>query len=159
MPRLLLLLLVLGAAALPLSGQGPAPECFDAAGYDDATRTILCDCGCHPQSVHECACGRADTMRNEIHSEMAQLCLSGDELIALYVERHGQQIRIAPPATGFNLVAWIGPPVGAFLVGGLLLLTIRRWSRQRQVEPPPPAAVADDDAYRRRLRETLEGME
>ena len=32
-------------------------------GYDEAINTILCDCGCHPQTVKECACGRAAEMR------------------------------------------------------------------------------------------------
>ena len=140
----------------------PAAECeFDAAGYGEATRTILCDCGCHPQSVHECACGRAAEMRDEIRRTMVEQCLTGDELVALYVERHGEQIRIAPTASGFNLVAWLGPLVGLGAAALSLLLLLRRWSRRAPGvgEPPPPAESVADDAYRERLRAALERLE
>lgn len=136
--------------------------CFDAAGYEDATRTILCDCGCHPQSVHDCACGRAAEMRREIHDEMTRDCLSGDALIALYIERHGEQIRIAPTGTGFNLVAWLGPLVGLLGATLVLFLVLRGWSRKRDPvheDDTPAAAVPEDDAYRDRLRDALENME
>ena len=37
----------------------PAAMAYDESEYLKAAETILCDCGCHPQSVADCACGRA----------------------------------------------------------------------------------------------------
>lgn len=106
-----------------------------AAEYDQAARTILCDCGCHPQSVHDCACGRAEEMRAEIAGEIAA-GKTGTQVIEAYVARHGEKILVAPPAVGFNLVAWLGP--GVLLVGAALGLTLvlKRWRR-----PETPAAA------------------
>ena len=134
---------------------------FDAAEYDTATRMILCDCGCHPQSVHACACGRAAEMRVEIHGLISQ-GLSGEEVITQYVDRIGHHIRIVPTTEGFNLVAWLGPLI-ALVTGSLLtLLLVRRWARpietdSGQTQAPPPAAV--EEVYQQRLRDALENLE
>jgi len=115
-----------------------SPDTLDrsqTAEYDQAAKTILCDCGCHPQSVHDCACGRAEEMRAEIAGEIAS-GKTGAEVIEAYVARHGEKILLAPPAAGFNLVAWLGP--GVVLVGAALGLTLvlKRWRR-----PEAPAAA------------------
>ena len=100
-------------------------------------------------------------MRVEIHGLISQ-GLSGDEVISDYVDRLGDQIRIVPTATGFNLVAWLGP-LAALLAGSLLtILLIRRWARPTGTDSTqaqaPPAADADD-AYQQRLRDALERLE
>lgn len=127
--------------------------------YDAAARMILCDCGCHPQTVHDCACGRAAEMRAEIR-RMADEGQDEAAIIARYVEQHGEQIRIAPPATGFNLLAWAGPALGLGLAGGLLVLTLRRWQRkaraQDSADPPQPPPI--DAAAEERLRQALGEM-
>jgi cytochrome c-type biogenesis protein CcmH len=123
-----------------------------AAEYDQAARTILCDCGCHPQSVHDCACGRAEEMRGEIAGEIAS-GKTGAQVIEAYVARHGEKILVAPPAVGFNLVAWLGP--GVLLVGAALGLTLvlRRWRRSRT--PAPAGAPPLDADWKERLDDAL----
>ena len=149
------------AASLLVSSLGAqeAPASFDQEGYEKATTTILCDCGCHPQSVHACACGRAAEMRDEMHGMIAS-GLSGDEVIAHYVEQGGEQVLIVPEAHGFNLLAWLGPLGGLLAASAVLLLVLRRWSGRRAaaIEPlaAPPAA---DDPYHDRLRDALERFE
>ena len=141
------------------AGAQETPAAFDTAGYEKATSTILCDCGCHPQSVHACACGRAAEMREEMHAMVAS-GMSGDEVIARYVERGGEQVLIVPEAKGFNLLAWLGPLGGLLAASAVLLLVLRRWSGRRAAEiesiAPTPAA---DDPYHNRLRDALERFE
>lgn len=134
---------------------------FDTTEYETATSMILCDCGCHPQSVHDCACGRAAEMRREIQGMIVR-GMSGEQVIAHYVDQVGDHIRIVPTAEGFNLLAWLGP-LAALLVGSLvMILVIRRWSRPAA----DPSAIVDeelppdaDDGYRQRLRDALENLE
>lgn len=130
---------------------------FDQAGFDEAAGQILCDCGCHPQSVAACTCGRAAEMREEIRGMIAS-GMSGRDVIDDYVARHGEKILIAPEATGFNLLAWIGPMF--LLLGGVasLFLLVRRWSRRRDAESDTvtPPAVDADDPYAARLRREIE---
>ncbi len=148
-----------GAAVLGVLlclGAGPLPPDVDRGEFEKAARVILCDCGCHPQSVYDCACGRAAEMREEIAAQIRK-GRTGDQVVADYVARHGEKILIAPKASGFNLLAWLGP--GFALVGGIagLFLAIRRWAREaaagaaRDTTP----SVAADDPYLARLERHL----
>ena len=74
-----LMLLLLASAGITTLAQG-----FDEPGYENAISVILCDCGCHPQSVKDCACGHAAGMRDEIRQEMS----------------------IDPPMTAQQLITW-----------------------------------------------------
>lgn len=143
---------------LPVPGQ--TSSSFDPAEFDKVARTLRCDCGCHPQSVQDCACGRAAEMRREIAAAL-EGGLRGDEVIARYVERQGEQIRLAPTARGFNLVAWLGPLLGLLLGCGALILLIRRWKRAQPVEQKSatPAISPADGTYYDRLRDALERMD
>jgi cytochrome c-type biogenesis protein CcmH/NrfF len=133
---------------------------YDEAEYDKAAERVLCDCGCHPQSVAACACGRAAELREEMRAMVAG-GMSGDEVIASYVAKHGEKILIAPDAKGFNLVAWLGP-LGRLLSGivGIVLL-VRRWGPKaaNQTDNEAKAELAPDDPYVSKLRRELEDMQ
>jgi cytochrome c-type biogenesis protein CcmH/NrfF len=83
--------------------------------------------------------------------------MSGDEIVAAYVARHGQKILVAPPATGFNLIAWVGPAIGILGAAVMIALMIGRWRRaSASLGAAAPPAAAPDDAYLARLRRELE---
>ncbi|HXV75220.1 MAG TPA: cytochrome c-type biogenesis protein CcmH [Candidatus Polarisedimenticolaceae bacterium] len=134
---------------------------FDDAAFNEAAGTILCDCGCHPQSVAACTCGRAAEMRDEIRTMVAS-GMTGRQVIDDFVARYGEKILIAPEATGFNLLAWLGPL--GLLVGGLaaLVVVVRRLSRRgpagHAADAPPAAPVAADEPYAARLRREVEEL-
>ncbi|HKQ60554.1 MAG TPA: cytochrome c-type biogenesis protein CcmH [Candidatus Polarisedimenticolaceae bacterium] len=153
MPRALALVAValVLAPAVAIELAGPAQQ-----EYEKAARTILCDCGCHPQSIHDCACGRAEELRQEIAGFVGQ-GMDGDQIIAHYVARGGEQVRIVPTARGFNLVAWVGPLAGLLLGLGATLLLARRWQRRSAPVGAPVAPSAPiDPTYLERLRREVE---
>ena len=129
-----------------------------SAATGNASSTILCDCGCHPQSVWDCACGRAAELRDEI-AGMIRTGRTGDQVIEEFVARQGEQVRIAPLARGFNLVAWLGPAFLFFGAAVAIVLVLRRWRRSAPAAPDaqtPVAAIDPDDPYLARLRDDLE---
>ena len=135
-----------------------AQTTYDDPEYVEAATTILCDCGCHPQSAHDCACGRATAMRAEI-AGMIATGMSGDDVIASYVAAKGEQIRIAPTATGFNLVAWLGPGILLVAAAVGLVLGLRRWNRREgsvDGDTEDPVVVDPDDPYLARVKKELE---
>jgi cytochrome c-type biogenesis protein CcmH len=130
---------------------------YDEAEYLKAAERVLCDCGCHPQSVAACACGRAAELRDEMRAMVAG-GMTGDEVIASYVAKHGEKILIAPDAEGFNLVAWLGP-LAMLLVGIVaIVLLVRRWSPKKGdgTDESPRPDLIPDDPYVTRLRRELE---
>jgi cytochrome c-type biogenesis protein CcmH len=146
--------LVLALAAL---GSGPAPADIAAEEYEKATRALLCDCGCNPQSIRDCACGRADELGAEI-ARMIRGGMTGEQVIADFVARKGEQIRVAPLARGFNLVAWLGPAILLIGAAVAVALVLRRWRREAPVEKPEASSppVSPDDPYLAKLRKDLE---
>ena len=123
--------------------------------YERAARAILCDCGCHPQSVLECACGHAQEMREAIAAEAAA-GKSAEAIIAGYVARSGESILVVPKAEGFNLLAWLGPGVGLLVAILGVAALVRRWKSRRPspaVETPSPPADADLARLRRAIDE------
>ena len=133
------------------------PEGAAGRAYERAATQLLCDCGCNPQSIKECACGRAEELRVSLAKDAAS-GKSGDQIIAAYVAKSGQKILVSPPASGFNLIAWTGPAIGVLGATVMIAFMIRRWQRtsaQLPAETVPPAS-ATDDAYLARLRRELE---
>jgi cytochrome c-type biogenesis protein CcmH len=133
------------------------PEGAAGKAYEYAATTLLCDCGCNPQSVKECACGRAEEMRVALAQD-AGAGKTGDAIVAAYVSKYGQKILVSPPASGFNLIAWTGPAIGVLSATVMIAFMLRRWHRASAAltqETIPPAS-AGDDAYLARLRKDLE---
>lgn len=133
------------------------PEGTAGKAYEFAATALLCDCGCNPQSIKDCACGRAEELRVSLAQD-AGAGKSGDEIVAAYVAKNGQKILVAPPASGFNLIAWVGPAVGVLAATIMIALMIRRWRRVSGAEPQDvvTAPSLEDDAYLSRLRKELE---
>lgn len=130
------------------------------AEYEIAAKTILCDCGCHPQSIFECACARAAEMRDEVRAVVEQ-GKTGEEVIAAYVAKYGEKIRIAPTSEGFNLLAWAGPGVGILTAALLVALLLRRWKAKAALEPAlaAPAPLAPGDPYAARLESEMKDLD
>ena len=139
-----------------ISAANPAALSPDAA-FQTAAKTILCDCGCHPQSVFDCACERAAEMRAEIRAR-ADRGESGVQIIAAYVAKYGEKIRVAPTSHGFNAVAWIAPGGGIVFAGLLIALLLKRWNRKHLGVPsaPPPSLPASDPYAERLAKEMRE---
>jgi cytochrome c-type biogenesis protein CcmH len=158
-------LLVIAMLPLALFAR-PVPPGVDAAQVEIAARQILCDCGCHPQSVHDCACGRAEDMWAELATEVASGGpdggpLTGEQVVAKWVAARGEIILVAPEATGFNLVAWLGPFVLLLGAAVTLTLVLRRWSAATVTDSSgsdPAAAANVDPSYRERIRRDVEEL-
>ncbi|HEU4400729.1 MAG TPA: cytochrome c-type biogenesis protein CcmH [Candidatus Polarisedimenticolia bacterium] len=87
---------------------------------------LLCYCGCAGLTVRTCTCGTADSVRREIAERLG----SGEtpqQVIEAFIARHGEQMRPAPPKSGFNLVGWVTPFALLLLAGGSLVALVRHW--------------------------------
>ena len=87
--------------------------------------------------------------------------MSGDDIIAFYVAKHGEKILIAPDAEGFNLLAWLGP-LALLLVGSVaIVFLVRRWAPKRGADTDEASGpdLSPDDPYVNKLRRELEDMQ
>ena len=102
---------------------------------------------CHT-TLDQSSSAVADRMRTFILGRIA----AGDtksEIKRKLVEDFGEQVLASPPKRGFNLLAWVLPPVLVVAAGAILAVLAVRWSRRRDATAPDDAAAPDPVLDRR----------
>jgi cytochrome c-type biogenesis protein CcmH len=143
-------------AATFLLGADPGGARFDNLGHK-----LMCRCGCN-QILLECnhvGCSYSEKMRQELMAAL-QGPDSDDLILQRFVQEYGGVVLAAPPATGFNRVAWITPfaALGAGIFA--VVYVVRRW-KLRQVRlaagaPAAPPVSIELEEFRERARKETE---
>jgi cytochrome c-type biogenesis protein CcmH len=107
---------------------------------------------CHT-TLDQSSSAVAVRMRTFIRARIA----AGDtksEIKSKLVDDFGEQVLASPPKRGFNLLAWVLPPILVVAAAGILAVLAVRWSRQRE-----PAAADEtpplDPSLDRRIDDEL----
>jgi cytochrome c-type biogenesis protein CcmF len=101
-------------------------------------KQLLCDCGgCPHEALETCTCSWAHNARDQVRKDLAA-GKSGAEIVTDYAAVHGSDAVIVQANKGMNRVLWAVPLGLAVVVGGVVVLRVRRWRR----------AAADADAAR-----------
>ena len=146
MKRLLLGVMLLLLAGVPGAiGQSAKTELADpvlATRFNTISDKLVCQCGCQMilRVCNHVNCPSAVPMRHEIEKQL-QEGKTDDVIVASFVSQYGMVVLSSPPATGFNLAAWVMPGFG-LLVGLFIVFTIvSRWASRRNVATAPAAPV------------------
>ncbi len=133
MKRLLLILLLMIAA--PLSAQdGPTPPLANVQLENPAQEAralalmenLRC-IQCQGQSIHDSDAPIAEAMRHEVRSRVVA-GQSDAEIEGWLIERYGDWVSFAPPASGSGLMLWLAP---LLLLGAALWLARGRFGKGR----------------------------
>lgn len=122
----------------------PAPAAAATPTVKEVGEALVCLCGCNSvlnQCPHQ-TCGFHD----EINALIAKEIAAGKDkptIVGGLVERYGVQVLAAPPAEGFNLVAWILPGVALLAGLAIVALAVRRMRRLASSSEPAPAPPVD----------------
>jgi cytochrome c-type biogenesis protein CcmH len=122
-----------------------------ATRFNKVSDDLVCQCGCN-MGLRVCNhenCPSAIPMRHEIETQLTAGA-DDDSIVASFVKQYGNQVLAKPPASGFNLAAYVMP--GFALVIGLFIVATfaTRWSNKRRFAAGPPSAVSPE------LRERIE---
>jgi cytochrome c-type biogenesis protein CcmH len=124
----------LALLAAPLSAQeGPPPPLANEQLADpeqearalDLMQRLRC-IQCQGQSIHDSDAPIAAAMRHEVR-ERIKAGQSEAEIESWLIERYGDWISFAPPASGGGLVLWVLP---VLLLGGALLVARGRFGKR-----------------------------
>lgn len=118
---------------------------------------LMCTCGC-AQMLMGCdhvGCPSRGEEMDRLRSSVAS-GLDDAAILDSFVAQYGTVVLSAPPAKGFDLVAWIMPfaVAGVALIGTILL--VRHWAKNQPRLAadgiPSPAQAVAEDAMRERIR-------
>ncbi len=113
-------------------------------------RRLKCTCGCNLDIF---TCRTTDftcTYSPELHKEVIALFQAGqtaDDIVAAFVAKHGEQILLAPPARGFNILGYVLPTVAVVLGAatlGFVLVRRHRLRLETQTATPGRSAGGSD---------------
>jgi len=146
---------VLSFAMANVAVAAPAPAQVNAIEKAIGNK-VYCMCGCNSM-LNQCPdlhCPVKAKMHQIIRTDLEQ-GKSEQATIQDLVNIYGEKVLAAPPASGFNLTAWILPGVG-LLIGLFLAITIvRRWRRPAVQAAASAAAPPADDSVRAAVEEEM----
>lgn len=160
--------IILSLAFLPLlaetfSGLYPLPVAFaqdsDTSRITDdqvnaIAKQMFCPV-CENTPLDVCPTQACAQWRELIRQKLAD-GWSEQQIMDYFVEQYGARVLSAPPARGFNWLAYLIPPI-AILAGLFILVrSLRSWKQPAaSAETLPPQPPAAQDEYARRLEEEL----
>ncbi len=104
----------------------------------EINKALICPV-CPGETIDQSQNALAKQMREAVREQL-EAGKTREEIIQFFVERYGEGVLAAPPKRGFNLVAWLLPPVA--ITGALLLLVfIVRGMTQRSLPPSQSQAA------------------
>jgi len=98
-------------------------------------------------------CSYSDRMRDELSTALTRGD-SDDLVLQAFVQKYGPTVLAAPPAAGFNLVAWVMPFAVFFSAMGFAVLVVLRWKQRVPTAAPAPDSPELDAMRLRARRET-----
>jgi cytochrome c-type biogenesis protein CcmH/NrfF len=114
---------------------------------------LMCVCGCNQVliSCNHVGCSYSHDMIKQLDERVARN--EPDDLtVQAFVQEYGPTVLSAPPAKGFNRVAWVMPVVVPLVALGIFWEVIRRW-RQRSALVAASGPKISPDLLARAQRE------
>ncbi|MEE8363395.1 MAG: cytochrome c-type biogenesis protein [Dehalococcoidia bacterium] len=139
--------------ASPAAAQGPGT---DTAGPDQdralerraqkLEKQLICPV-CPGETLDQSFVDIAQDMKRIIREKLSAGETEG-EILDYFVARYGDEVLAAPPKSGFNLIAWVAPPIGIALGLVAVVLILRQMRRPgAHVPAGGPAPGADLAPY------------
>ena len=106
-------------------------------------RAIMCPV-CPGESIDQSRNPLSAQMRGVVRDRLEQ-GWSEEQITDYFVESYGPSVIMEPPASGFSLLAWAGPPVALAAAVAALALALRAMRRRT---PEPEARLTDEERAR-----------
>ena len=119
-------------------------------------RSLICPI-CPGETIDQSQVELAKQMRAVVREKLA-LGWTSNQIQQFFVERYGAGVLAAPPRRGFDLVAWVVPPV-AVLVGIVGLWLALRSLRGRSTDTPQPSANDANESLDQYLAQVDKSLE
>jgi len=160
-------LVVAFLAFAPVCVAQTAQELTERTARPDLVRRVgkrmMCLCGCN-QVLVECnhvGCSYSSEMIKKLERRVAA-SEADDLILQAFVQEYGQRVMAEPPASGFNLAAWL-MPVFALVIGtmivGVALTRMRKPAHAVTGGGQKPSRVSAETMERLRMQADRESEE
>jgi cytochrome c-type biogenesis protein CcmH/NrfF len=158
----LALSLILLAPASTASAQSAKTTLRDpvlATRFNEISDRLVCQCGCQMilRVCNHINCPSAVPMRLEIEKQLLE-GKDDETIVASFVAEHGMKVLSAPPATGFNLAAWVMPGFGLLIGLFVVWYVATRWAAKRKLAAASAPAATIDPELRERIENELKSV-
>jgi len=123
----------------------PVTRAADRDRINDVGQGLMCICGCG-QILPKCNhlnCPSSGPMLTELEAHI-DAGETDEQIIAAFSEKYGLTVLSSPPASGFNLLAYI-LPFAALVIGAIIAAYVaRNWKRAAVPQTAPPVDIASD---------------
>ena len=121
-------------------------------------KSLMCPV-CPAENIDQSQVKLARDMRAIVKTKLEEGS-SREQIIQFFVDRYGERVRMEPSTSGFNLVAWLTPPLGV-VTGGLLLFWVVRAMAKRTVAPAGEGPPDEEELapYLALIDQELEGIQ
>ena len=114
---------------------------------DALEHKLHCQCGGCTLDVFTCrttdfSCQVSPAMHRDVMG-LVEGGYGAQEIIDAFVSAYGERVLMAPPRSGFNILAWISPGIAVVAAGAFILAFLRR-SQSPRPAPLGPAATGVD---------------
>jgi cytochrome c-type biogenesis protein CcmH len=103
---------------------------LNTAQRDALEHQLHCQCGGCTLDVFTCrttdfSCQVSPAMHRDVMA-LVEGGHSAQEIIDAFVGTYGQRVLMAPPRSGFNILAWVSPGIAVLVAGAFILAFLRR---------------------------------
>lgn len=114
---------------------------------DALEHQLHCQCGGCTLDVFTCrttdfSCQVSPAMHRDVMA-LVEGGYGAQEIIDAFVATYGQRALMAPPRSGFNMLAWLTPGTAVLVVGVFLATLIKRWRTPAVVAAPSGVTGVD----------------
>lgn len=138
----------------PVQLAAKGPPVLDQAKRDELEHHLHCQCGCN-LDVYTCrttdfSCQVSPAMHHDVMALVAG-GYSAPEIIAAFTTVYGDRVLMAPPSSGFDLMAWITPFIALSAGIALVFIVLRRLRAPALAPAMASAAVETTPAEQAKL--------
>jgi cytochrome c-type biogenesis protein CcmH len=138
----------------PVQLAAKGPPVLDQAKRDELEHHLHCQCGCN-LDVYTCrttdfSCQVSPAMHHDVMALVAG-GYSAPEIIAAFTTVYGDRVLMAPPSSGFDLMAWITPFIALSAGIALVFIVLRRLRAPALAPAMASAAVEPTPAEQAKL--------
>jgi len=117
---------------------------------DALEHKLHCQCGGCTLDVFTCrttdfSCQVSPSMHRDVMA-LVHGGYGAQEIIDAFVSTYGERVLMAPPRSGFNILAWVSPGIAVLVAAGFILAFLRRSQSPRTAPLGPKAAGVDATA-------------